>query len=71
MRTCIKIIVSKFAISNHTALILGVHALKSYLKLICEYELHNLPNTEGSAAKDHGKNYEKVTTGGNKNDEKV
>ena len=25
------------AISNHTALILGVHALRSYLKLIYEY----------------------------------
>ena len=33
-----------FAISNHTALILGIHALKSYLKLICEYELNILPN---------------------------
>ena len=26
------------------ALILGVHALRSYLKLICEYEFHCLPN---------------------------
>ena len=34
----------KFAISNHTALKLGVHAWKSYLKLICEYELHIKPN---------------------------
>ena len=25
-------------------LALGVHALRSYLKLICEYELHSLPN---------------------------
>ena len=25
---------NKFAISNHTALILGVHALRSYLRLI-------------------------------------
>ena len=49
-----------FAISNHTALTLGVHALRSYLKLICEYELHSLPNKNVSGAKDHGKNYIKV-----------
>ena len=36
LRTWIKTIVNKFAISNHTALILAVHALRSYLKLICE-----------------------------------
>ena len=30
----LKTIVNKFAISNHTALILGVHALRRYLKLI-------------------------------------
>ena len=61
LRTWIKIIVNKFAISNHTALIFGVHALRSYLKLNCEYELHILPNiTKVSAAKDHGKNYMKV-----------
>ena len=42
--------------SNHTALILAMHALRSYLKLICEYELHNLPNKKVSGAKDHGKN---------------
>ena len=56
----LKTIVSKFAISNHTALILGVHALRSYLKLICEYELYILPNKKVSAAKHHGKNYIKV-----------
>ena len=33
LRTWIKTIVNKFAISNHTALISGVHALRSYLKL--------------------------------------
>ena len=44
LRTWIKTIVNKFAVSNHTALILGMHALGSYLKLICEYELHSLPN---------------------------
>ena len=42
--------------SNHTALILDMHALRSYLKLICEYELHNLPNKKVSSAKDHSKN---------------
>ena len=42
------------------ALILGMHTLRSYLKLICEYELHSLPNEKGSGAKDHGKNYIKV-----------
>ena len=45
LRTWIKTIANKFAISNHTALILGVHALRSYLKLI---------------SKGHGKNYIKV-----------
>ena len=45
---------------DHTTLILGVHALRSYLKLVCEYELHNLPNKRVSGAKDHGKNYIKV-----------
>ena len=36
------------------ALILGVYALRSYLKLICEYELHSLPNKKVSGAMDHG-----------------
>ena len=45
-----------FAISNHTALILGVPALRSYLRLSCEYELHSLPNKKVSGAKDLGKN---------------
>ena len=40
----LKTIVNKFAISNHMALILGVHALRRYLKLICENLLHSLPN---------------------------
>ena len=38
----------------------GVHALRSYLKLICGYELHSLPNKEVRGAKDEGKNYIKV-----------
>ena len=46
-------------ISNHTALILSVHALRSYLKLVCEYELHTLPNKKVSGA-DPGQNYIKV-----------
>ena len=49
-----------FAISNHTTLISGVRAVRNYLKLICEYELHSLPNKKVSRAKDHGKNYIKV-----------
>ena len=44
LRTWIKTIVNKFPISNHAALISGVHALRSYLKLICEYEFHSLSN---------------------------
>ena len=59
LRTWIKI-VNKFAISNHTALILGVHALRSYLKPICDHELHSLQNKKVSSATDHGKNYIKV-----------
>ena len=42
------------------ALILCVHALRSYLKLICEYELHSLPNKKVSGEKDHDENYIKV-----------
>ena len=60
LRTWIKTIDNKFAISKHTALILGVHALRSHSKLICEYEFHRLPNKKVSGAKDHGKNYIKV-----------
>ena len=56
LRTCIKTNVNKYAISNHTAFKLRTHALRSYLKLTSEYELHNLPNTKGSAAKDYGEN---------------
>ena len=60
LRTWIKTIVNKFIILNHTALILGVYAFGGYLKLICGYELHSLPNKKVSGAKDHGKNYLKV-----------
>ena len=62
LRSWIKTIVNRFAISNHTALILGVHALRSYLKLNCEYELHSLPNKKVSGPKDYGKNCIKVKT---------
>ena len=48
-RTWIRTVVNKSAISHHTALILGVHALRSYLKLICEYELDSLPNKKLAA----------------------
>ena len=60
LQTWIKTIVNKFAISNHTALMLAVYALRSYLQLICEYELHSLPNEKVSGAKNHGKNYIEV-----------
>ena len=58
--TWIKTIANKFAISNHTALILGMHALRSYFKLICEYELYSLPNKNVGGAKDYDINYIKV-----------
>ena len=48
---------NKLAISSHTALILAILALRSYLRLTYEYELRTLPNTDVRAAKDHGKNY--------------
>ena len=60
MRTWIKTIVNKFDISNHMALILRVHALTSYLNLICEYELHSLPNKKVSGAEDQGNSYIEV-----------
>ena len=55
LRTWIETNVNKFAISNHTALKLDGQALRSYLSLICEYELYILPNKKVSTAKDHGK----------------
>ena len=44
LRTWIETNVNKSAILNHTALKLNVQALRSYLSLICEYELYILPN---------------------------
>ena len=51
---------NKLVISNGTALKLRIHALRSYVKVTCEYEFYILPNTKVSATKDHGKNYMKV-----------
>ena len=48
LHTSIKTNVNKFAISPHTALKLGIQAMRSYLKLTYEYELFTLSN----AAKD-------------------
>ena len=45
---------------NVLSLILSIQALRSYLRLICEYELHNLSNTKVNTAKDHGENCMKV-----------
>ena len=56
---CVKHI-NKFAISSRTALKLPIRALRSYLKLTCEYELHISSNTKVNAAKDHGENYMKI-----------
>ena len=42
--------------SNHTALKLGILALRGYVGLPYDYTLHLLPNTELGAAKDHGEN---------------
>ena len=39
---------------------LVIQALRFYLKLICEYELHISPNTKVNTAKDHGDDYMKV-----------
>ena len=45
-------LVNKSAIRSHTALILRMQALRSYLRLSCGLELHTLPNTKVSTAKD-------------------
>ena len=45
---------------SHSALKLVIQALRFYLKLICEYELHISPNTKVNTAKDHGDDYMKV-----------
>ena len=57
LRTWIETNFNKLAISCHPALKLDLQALRSYLSLICEYELYILTNKKVSTAKDHGKNY--------------
>ena len=47
----------KQTLMDRMALKLRIHALRNYLKLTCEYELHILPNKKVSAAKGHGQNY--------------
>ena len=42
--TWIETNVNKFATSNQTALKTDLHTLRSYLRLICEYELYTLSN---------------------------
>ena len=41
LNTRITTIINKSAISKHTVLILSVHALRSYLKLISEYDIND------------------------------
>ena len=47
-------------LSHHKALKIDIQTLRSYLKLIHEYDLHTLPNTKVSAEKDHGESYMNV-----------
>ena len=54
LRTWIKTNANKFAISSHTALKLGNQALKSYLKITCEFQPRGPPNKKVSVAKDYG-----------------
>ena len=54
-----QMLISLFFLS-HSDLKLVTQALKFYLKLICEYELHISPNTNINTAKDHGDDYMKV-----------
>ena len=44
LRTWIKSNVNKFAISSHAALKLGEQALRSDLKITCEFQLRSPPN---------------------------
>ena len=43
--------------ANYMALISGVYAPRSYLKLICDYKLNRLPDKKVSGANDHSENY--------------
>ena len=51
---------NKFAISSHRAFKLDKQALRNYLRVSCEHELHILPNTKVDTPKDNGKNCTKV-----------
>ena len=53
LRTWIKSNVNKFAISSHAALKLGEQALRSDLKITCEFQLRS-HQIEVSAAEDYG-----------------
>ena len=44
LRTWIETNSYKSAVSSHTILKSGEQALKSYLKIICEFQIHILPN---------------------------
>ena len=59
LRTWIKTIINKFAISNHTVSISGVHAIRSYLKLTVNMSFIAY-QIKVNGAKDHGKNCIKV-----------
>ena len=39
------------------ALKLSIQALRNYLKLLYQYQLHSLPDTKVKTVKDPGKNY--------------
>ena len=54
LRTWIKTIIDKFAISDHTVSILGVHAIRSYLKLTVNMSFIAY-QIKVNGAKDHGK----------------
>ena len=59
LRTWIETNVSKFAISNHTALKLDVQALRSYLSIFVNMSFISYQIKKVSTAKDYGKNYMK------------
>ena len=52
--------VNELAFLSNSALKLVIQALRFYLKLICECELHISPKTKVNTAKDHRENYMKV-----------
>ena len=60
LRTSIKANGYEFAILNRVALKPAIQALRSYMKLTCENELHVFSDTKVSVAKDVGENYMNV-----------